>query len=69
MARPRKEFSVRVNGDSLQCWISGEYAGSVSAAWLCRFVAEHRAARAEYAEEERRRGAFQKVRDLLNRGG
>lgn len=42
MGRPKKEFKIKRNGDSIQVFWSGEYVGSISLEKLCLFIIEEK---------------------------
>jgi len=43
MARPKKEYSARRNGNSLQFYEGGEYCGSLSLIALCELAKAEKA--------------------------
>jgi hypothetical protein len=47
--RPRKKYTYRKNGDSLQFYIDGFYIGSKSIEWLCENVKAEKFGKGVYA--------------------
>lgn len=38
MGRPKKEYRISRNGNSIQLYENGEYCGSLPVAWLCELA-------------------------------
>jgi len=51
--RPRKDYQVKKNGGSFQCWYKDQYLGSASSKLLCLLLAEKRGVKLELIQKSK----------------